>query len=263
MFRPALGFANCHPAGTKLRAVLALLLSPDAPGAGGESSLWAAPAVRWPAAALLDMCVKSLTPCVPSVTGSSSACPARSSRSATHGSARFKTAPEGLACVLCATASSWRRLASEHTSAALHVYVHRRPTGTQVLARRRRRRRKPQHRRRLGGALCSRQLRGRAARQRACAAAAARRTAGGAGALASSDPKPYHPVASVPQSMQILNSCCFACVQPPADVGPLWDSPGHGTLEVLPCVVFNGKEGLRPWRALAAGRVDAQIGRSA
>lgn len=47
------------PAGTKLRALLALLLAPDAPGADGESPLWAAPAVRWPAAALLDRCAVS------------------------------------------------------------------------------------------------------------------------------------------------------------------------------------------------------------
>jgi hypothetical protein len=53
---------NRNPAGTKLSAVLALLLAPEAPGADGESPLWAAPAVRWPAAALLDRCIPSLKP---------------------------------------------------------------------------------------------------------------------------------------------------------------------------------------------------------
>lgn len=43
-------------AGAKLAAVLALLLAPDAPGADGGSPIWTEPAVRWPAAALLDRC---------------------------------------------------------------------------------------------------------------------------------------------------------------------------------------------------------------
>lgn len=49
-----LAVTNACCAGVKLRAVLALLLAPDCPGADAESPSWTEPAVRWPAAALLE-----------------------------------------------------------------------------------------------------------------------------------------------------------------------------------------------------------------
>lgn len=149
---------NCVFPGAKLRAVLALLLAADAPGADTEQPIWTEPAVRWPAAALLDRCWLTHIICshkpssvhlLRTVLGHGSRVPAGPTRHY-H---RLKSP------ILGPTERS-----ADHTEPSVAL---------QVLQCRHWRRSQPQHRSELGGALCGRQLRRLPAGSRTGAAAAA------------------------------------------------------------------------------------------